>query len=301
MECEVFDKGRSPAGRSSRRREGRFEFDHGAQYFTVKSPEFREQVKRWESLGIIAPWDARIVAFETAGVCQEPSPRIRYVGTPGMNSMARAMAEDLQLRCGVQVESIRRTVRGWVLDLVGGDCTQPFDVVFITTPPEQALPFLQESRELTELVQRVTMMPCWAVMIALHKRIESEFDAAFVNQGPLSWVARNNSKPVRPPDECWVLHASPEWSREMLDLDRKDVATELFMAFQVTVGNAELPSVQLAQAHLWRYAQPREPLDDPFYMDRAAGLGVAGDWCGGPKVEGAWLSGQRLAEHLLRF
>jgi predicted NAD/FAD-dependent oxidoreductase len=41
------------------------------------------------------------------------------------------------------------------------------------------------------------MNPCWAVLAGFPSPIETGFDGAFVNEGPLSWVARNGSKPGR--------------------------------------------------------------------------------------------------------
>ena len=48
----VFDKGRSPCGRACSRREdgpgaGDTQFDHGAQYFTVKDGRFRPYADAW--------------------------------------------------------------------------------------------------------------------------------------------------------------------------------------------------------------------------------------------------------------
>jgi len=37
------------------------------------------------------------------------------------------------------------------------------------------------------------------------------------------------------------------------------------------------------------------PLPEPFLYDAQQGIGLAGDWCGGPRVEGAYLSGIALA------
>jgi hypothetical protein len=38
------------------RRIGESRLDHGAQFFTVRAPRFREVVERWEQAGWVAPW-----------------------------------------------------------------------------------------------------------------------------------------------------------------------------------------------------------------------------------------------------
>jgi len=48
-------------------------------------------------------------------------------------------------------------------------------------------------------------------------------------------------------------------------------------------------------AHRWRYARAAEPLHVRTLTDEAHRVAVAGDWCAGNRVEGAWLSGQAAA------
>ena len=42
----VYEKSRGPGGRGARRREGKLQFDHGAQFFTVRDSRFAEAVER---------------------------------------------------------------------------------------------------------------------------------------------------------------------------------------------------------------------------------------------------------------
>ena len=46
-EVVVVDKGRSPGGRLATRRVGDATLDHGAQFFTVRTPTFRRRVDDW--------------------------------------------------------------------------------------------------------------------------------------------------------------------------------------------------------------------------------------------------------------
>ena len=54
-----------------------------------------------------------------------------------------------------------------------------------------------------------------------------------------------------------------------------------------------------ATAHRWRYAIPLEPLEDRCLYDPDLGLGACGDWCSGPRVEGAFLSGMAMGGRIL--
>jgi predicted NAD/FAD-dependent oxidoreductase len=108
---------------------------------------------------------------------------------------------------------------------------------------------------------------------------------------------RDGSKPGRPGGECWVLHAGPGWSREHLEQDKSFVPAPLLDVFAQVTGVLAKPVHTVA--HRWRYALPEEPLTLPYLHDEALGIAACGDWCGGPRVEGAWLSGVALARALL--
>ena len=51
--------------------------------------------------------------------------------------------------------------------------------------------------------------------------------------------------------------------------------------------------------HRWRYALPTVPIESRALWDGQASLGACGDWCGGPRVEGAFLSGAALAGRVM--
>ena len=298
VEVTLFDKGRGPGGRTSVRRADRWQFDHGAQYFTARDAEFDEEVRTWLELGVVEEWTGRIVAIDADGISDKTDSGKRLVGVPGMNAMARHMAQELHVETGRPVSGLRRGPRGWNL-LRGDEETGPFDAVLVTLPPAQAVPFLKSTPGLAQRVRRVRMRPCWAVMAAFTAPVPLDFDGAFVNTGPLSWVARDSSKPARSDGECWVLHASPAWSVDHLEDEIVDVERQLLEGFAAATGLEQLPIPQHLDAMRWRFAIPDEPLPGRSYLDAQAGIGIAGDWCGGPRVEGAWLSGTDLARRLL--
>lgn len=48
----------------------------------------------------------------------------------------------------------------------------------------------------------------------------------------------------------------------------------------------------------WRYAKVTQPHDAPYLQDDT--LFFCGDWCGGAKLEAAYLSGLEVAEAMLK-
>ena len=300
-EVVVLDKGRGVGGRTSTRRADPFAFDHGAQYFTARDPRFRRVVDMWVEEGVVEPWGGRIAVIDAPG---EPRARaagetdLRFVGVPGMNAMARRTARDLDVRCGSRVTALDRSGGDWSVALEDGRTLGGFDVVLVTTPPAQAAPLLDESPRLMDLAASVDMDPCVAIMVAFDAPLDVPFDGAFVNQGPLSWVCRNSSKPGRPDGEAWVLHGSPDWSRAHFEAGEDEVADALLSALGAAAGVA-LPAVLHRDRMRWLFSAANPARSDGAALDAEAGLGVAGDWLNGSKVQGAWLAGRALAGRVL--
>ncbi len=293
---KLFDKGRGVGGRIATRRSptGR-QFDHGAQYFTAKTPEFQAAVDDWVAAGVVAEWNARVVTLTRGKLATDPSDRTRYVGTPAMNRIAKHLAEGLDVSTGVRATSVERVAGRWKL-LADDVALGEFDGLVVTAPPIQARELLGELAIADECL--TNMSGCWTVMIEFAAPIPVDFDAAFVNDSPLAWIARNNSKPGRDANECWVLHASPAWSEANIDNEPDEVTPPLLAAFATATG-ASLPASIHQSGHRWRYALPEKPLAQRAIVDVERCVAVAGDWCGGPRVEGAYLSGIAAAERLL--
>jgi predicted NAD/FAD-dependent oxidoreductase len=94
-----------------------------------------------------------------------------------------------------------------------------------------------------------------------------------------------------------VLHASPAWTEAHLEAAPEAVTESLLAAFAALAGR-NLPAPEAVQAHRWRYARVTQALGVEC-LAGADGLVACGDWCLGPRVESAWLSGLAAAEHLL--
>jgi len=293
----VFDKGRSPGGRTATRRaEPGFEFDHGAQYFTARDPRFQEVTSNWIQRNVVAEWRGRIVRHE-GGVVTETSPLPRYVGTPGMSAMAADFASELDVHSGIQIVRISRHTTGWALTTATQDVRGPFHTLVVTLPSPQAAVLL-DGHPFAALAAAVPMTPCWAVMVAFDARIKVPWDGAFVHNSPLSWVARNSSKPGRNQQtDAWVLHANADWSMSHLEQSPENTATQLLDAFSDIAGHP-LPAFRHLQAHRWRYSLGSDVTERKTLFDPESHLLVCGDWLSGGRVEGAFLSGLDAAQKI---
>lgn len=295
----VFDAGGTPGGRIATHRLGGFCFDHGAPYATVRDAEFYQLLEELAAAGVAAHWHGRVRVLEGGQVSDTPGEDpARYVGVPGMSAWAEHLARPLQVACDVLVAAVVRERDRWRV-LAADRLLGIFDLVVLAVPAPQAVPLLTAAPALAAQVRGVRMRPTWTLMAAFERPLDLSFDGAFVHGSEvLAWVARDSSKDGRSGAECWVLHARHGWSEAHLEDEPTAVARALLASFSAAAG-CPLPEASLALAHRWRYAAPDRALSEPFLTAHSGRLGLCGDWCGGPRVEGAYLSGRALARHLL--
>ena len=297
----VLEKSRGAGGRMAMRRNDAWRFDHGAQYFTARDPRFLRHVLAWRERGLVEAWNARIGVIEGSRIAAAPEGTERFIATPGMNAVCRAMADELSdCRFAWTVQSAAFEGGKWLLRAADGRKVEA-DALIISTPPEQAQELLAGSpaqQACSEALGRIRMRPCWALMTVLDQPLLADWDAAFVNQGALGWICNQAAKPGRPDVSAWVLHATPEWSQDHLEHDADEVASLLLEAALSLPGAAQARA-QFTQAHRWRFALAESPLEHGSLWFEPYRLALAGDWCAGSRVEGAYLSGAAAAGSLL--
>lgn len=306
VEATLFEKSRGPGGRMAAKRlpspsEGAA--DIGAQYFTLRNPEFREFLDKHVGHSGWGEWHGHFRYQDQDNVWQDMRPARRFVGIPRMSAITRAISKDLDLRTGIRIIRLDRDDRGrWTLTDAEGSTYPGFDAVILTPPPAQTMDLLNDSglAGLTEDPHLAGghMQACWTVVVHFPQGAGLAFEGFQPNSARLHWAANNSSKPGRDDEgEWWVLHGDPVWSEANTDMDPQRVEEELLAEFRRCSGSTNPAGERMV--HRWLYAMPR-PAKAPghlWFEDHA--IGIAGDWLDGGRVEGAFNSADSLLDQLL--
>lgn len=307
----VFEKSRGLGGRmATRRHEDVPTWDHGAQHFTARNRDFKRHVESWLQQGIVAQWPSlqqTIAVFENGKRQPDADTGERFVGTPSQKSVCRHLAKGLKIDLGIRVENIERAEEeGWQLRDAQKSDRGTFSHVILAVPADQATVLLSTSRavasSMINSIAGMKMQPCWAVMASFEQPLTDQWVGAFINHSPVSWVARNNTKPGRRDNEEYVvIHASPKWTNEHLEDTADSVAHELVDAmFSATRLAGQTPS--FTTAHRWRYSAGRPEDSAPVercFANEDSSVIACGDWSAGNRVEGGWLGGVAAAGRVL--
>jgi renalase len=293
---EVFEQDRIIGGRIATTRLGGQTFDHGAQYVAARGTAFGAYLDELVGTGYAARWIPRTVESGANGVQMLPW----IVGTPGMASLIRPLAEGLRIQTGRRVHTITRTDSktdsSWHIWFDDQTSAGPFSAVAIAVPAPQARLLLGRVEELAAPLSRVRMMPCWALMAHFDQAILPNQDVFSDMSEVIRWISRNNNKPGRSQSgESIVVHASPGYSREAEDVEPEVIASEIWAEVSRALS---LPAVQPTHmsAHLWRYGLVDQSLGESYLFSSKQMVGVTGDWCLGRLAEHAYDSGHALGK-----
>ena len=307
----VLDKGRSVGGRLATRRIGDARLDHGAQFFTVRSPAFARRVDDWLDRGVVRVW--------TNGFGDDDG-HPRYVGADGMTSIAKDLARGLTVETSTMAFGLQPRVQGdhrWEVVIDDGS-TRPADAVVFTAPLPQTFALMADigmwnSRdEATDaahdaIVERLGVDLDMELFRTQYDRTVCllatvDGDTAIPHPGGVqdadevfSFIGDNRAKGVSR-DSAITFHANPAWSEERWDDDGETTLDALVEAARPWLGDARIIERQLKK---WRLAMPRSIWPDPCWTTADGSIVVAGDAFAGPRVEGAHNSGLAAAHALL--
>jgi renalase len=295
----VLDKGRDMGGRLATRRIGAGVFDHGAQFFTVREPDFAAMVAGWLAAGIVIEWSRGFPTPE--GPRADGHPRYRVAG--GMAALAQHLARGLDVRVAERVTRVE--VAGARYAVVGESGRRAARSLLLTPPVPQSLELLRAGGVELEgsarvALERIAYAPCLAALALLEGPSAVPPPGALVAPaGPIEWLADNQRKGLSPGAAAITIHATAAFSRAAFDDADAAIADALLAAAAPWLG-ARVAAVEVKR---WRYAAPTVLHPERCLVTTTPGgqLAFAGDAFGGPRVEGAALSGLAAARRLVEL
>jgi renalase len=283
----VLDKGRRPGGRMATAdlADGA-RADKGAQFFTVRSPELAAEVDRWVADGLVHEW---CLGFGT----DDGHPRFVVAG--GMARLPAHLSGGLDVRQSVTVAAVEPRSGGWSVRWAKGHGGPAgalhCDVVVVTAPVPQVPLLIADEVEVPDLRYDCTL----SLVLALDgtPTVPAPGGVQLADDPVWSWVGDNVAKGVSDLPAL-TLHSTATLATVRWDDQSPGLIADLITAAGPWLGDAVVVDFRLQR---WRFATPTGPHPERC-LEVAPGVVLAGDAFGGPRIEGAFLSGLAAAEAL---
>jgi hypothetical protein len=285
----VVDKGRSPGGRLATRRIDDATLDHGAQFFTVRDSLFESYVSEWITSGVVTEWCR---GFDSTAQNNDGFPR--YRGVRGMTDIAKHLAQGLDIRFNTLAFSIvRGTTSKWQVNIDDGSALAA-DAIIVTCPLPQTYALLVTTDiELPEPMLRAEYDRTICLLAVLNQSSAVSKPGGLQNPDEtFSFIADNAIKGISSA-VALTLHANPQFSLDHWDDQLEDVHQLLLQRAKPWISDA---TVKTSQIKKWRLATPLTIWPERYWTNDM--IVLAGDAFGGPKIEGAALSGLAAANYL---
>lgn len=307
----VFEKSRGVGGRMATRRSPVGTFDHGIAMFEPTSPAFVEVTKQLVADGILTPWQFEAMYLDGAAFANPTAPsttcqQTRYVGAPTMNALAKYLATTLNIQRECKVDNLEQVAGGWRLTQDNQTFLGEFDWVVLAVPVAQAANFASVNALFTKLPIH-TLQACSVLMLGFDTPLQLPWQVAYIeNHAAIEQIIINSAKPQRLnlPYTTMVVHSTAAWADAHIDADKEMSKTHLVAAVGELLGICaqDAPHQDL---HHWRYAKPQVVAPTAAHATGFAAaddhhIALCGDWLLSGDLASAYLSGQRLAAHLLK-
>ncbi len=301
----VVEKSRGLGGRLATRRLQGTHADHGVCYLKPKDDRFQTLIETLRERSLLQIWTDTIHELDAEEhLIAPPDPAPRYASPSGISAIAKFLATELTLRLNQRVETIRQTDQGWQLQFesdslnLADQAGVTASAVIVAIPAPQALTLLESVADepLLTSLRSLQFAPCISA-IAVYSAEKNQPAVPWrgvtcAHDPTIAWVGLDSSKQNSPSQPVVVVQSTAAFANLHLETNDLPLVGQTLLDRAADLLASWLSSPETLQVHRWRYAFPINPLAEKFLCaNTRSPLLLTGDWCGGNRVESAFLAG----------
>jgi len=294
---EIFDKARGPGGRSSNRRyKKNLSFDHGLQYISPSSQQFKKFILELNKKKILKEWNGNHLDF----TFNKKEKSIKYIGIKGNNDICRHLIKNIKFNFLSTVTNIEFNSNYWTITLNNKNKVF-FKNIILTCPLPQLIKL--SSKYLTKKILnfKSKIVPNITIMVSYKNYKKIPVSSIVFNDKIIAWASCENTKNRFESNETlWTIQCTEYFSKSIINLFKKDEKKyqKLILKKFEQLSGYEFKRVIFHSIHGWRYAYNKinAKVDSVWLKNKK--LGVCADWFCGPKAEDSWLSAHSLYKQI---
>ena len=294
FQVNLYDKGRGPGGRASFKRvKGQIGFDHGTQYFSPKTIEFKKFTNRLIKIKILKKWSGNHIFLNSKK--KENKKHIKIIGKKGNNDICKFLLKKVKCFYQSEVKKIYYKNKLWFLLFTDGKI-RTYKSVILTCPFPQLKKLSEKFINNTFIKRKLKMDANITVMIAIKKNKKSP--SSFLFDDPvLGWAGNENTKKrFKSKYDLWTLQSTFKWANKNIDKNKKNLKknSKILIDKFFKLTKIKKTNVIYSINHGWKYSSNSKPLKIRSYWDPQKKIGVCADWFIGPRLESGWISAHDL-------
>ena len=290
----IYDKARGPGGRTSFKRLNNLKgFDHGTQYISPKSKQFKKFIEKLLKKKILKIWNGKHIYLKK--INKENKQHVKIIGRRGNNDISKHLINNIKCNFQSELENINFIGNKWKLDFKNNQ-TKYYDKLILTCPFPQLKRISKKYIKVPFIKQKIKMDANITVMIEI-KKTNKNVSSYLFNDKILGWAAKENSKKrFKSNNDLWTLQSTNLWANKKINKNRenKEKNSKILIDKFFKLTGIKKTKILNSLNHGWKYSSNSRPLKLKSYWNNKFNLGVCADWFVGPRVEAGWISANDL-------
>ena len=297
---DLYDKARGPGGRSSFKRLDKIRgFDHGTQYFSPKTSEFKRFTKNLIEKKILKIWGGNHKFLSHKK--KENKKHLKIIGSKGNNDISKYLLKDIKCFFHSELIKIKFQNKKWNLTFNNGKI-RTYQNLILTCPFPQLKKLSKKYIKNSFINEKVNMDANITILIEI-KKTNLNLSSFLFNDKILGWAGFENSKKrFKSKTDLWTLQSTFNWANKKINqnkvLKKTNAKILIDKFFQLT--GIKRTKILFSFNHGWKYSSNSKPLKLKSYWNSRLNLGVCADWFNGPRLESGWISANDLYKKINR-
>ena len=290
----IYDKAHGPGGRSSFKRLYDLKgFDHGAQYISPKTTQFKKFIEKLHKKKILKIWGGKHIYLNK--IKKENKNHIKIIGRKGNNDISKYLIKNIKCNFQSELKKIKFINNKWKLEFENYQ-TKYYDKLILTCPFPQLKKLSKKFIKNSFIKQKIKMDANITVMIEI-KKTNKIVSSYLFNDKILGWAAKENSKKrFKSNNDLWTLQSTNLWANKKINKNRenKEKNSKILIDQFFKLTGIKKTKILTSLNHGWKYSSNSRSLKVKSYWNNKLNLGVCADWFVGPRVEAGWISANDL-------
>ena len=296
----MYDKARGLGGRSSFKRLDKIRgFDHGTQYFSPKTPEFKKFTKKLIEKKILKIWEGNHKFLSDKK--KENKKHVKVIGRKGNNDISKYLLKNVRCYFQSELKKINFQNRKWSLVFNDGEIRN-YENLILTCPFPQLKKLSKKYIKNSFIKEKIKMDANITILIEI-KKTNLGYSSFLFNDRILGWAGYENSKKrFKSKTDLWTLQSTFNWANKKINQNKvlKKTNTKILIDKFFKLTGIKKTKVLFSLNHGWKYSSNSKPLKLKSYWNSRLNLGVCADWFNGPRLESGWISANDLYEKINR-